>query len=87
MIKVEFTQEESKLMTAGLVHVIKHLNDQIDSDFKNGKKDYNRVFFRKEKIEQCQMLLFKLGGTYYTPKRVRENILNIPVLGNPPYQV
>lgn len=82
-----FSNEETKLITAGLVLEIKHLNDQIKSDKKNGKEKLNRVNWRQQKIEKCQKLLLKFGGTYFTPKTVVKKIMNQSVLGNPPYSI
>ena len=61
MTQLEFTEQEKSDLIQGLFASIHRLGNKIKNDDLHGRKDFNRVHFRKEKIERAKLLIEKLS--------------------------
>lgn len=59
MTSQSFTEEEKADILQGLSASIHRLSNKIKNDERNGRQDYNRVEWRKEKIERAEVLIEK----------------------------
>jgi hypothetical protein len=60
MTSQSFTEQEKADLIQGLAASIHRLNSKIKNDERNGRPEYNRIHWRKEKIERKKVLIEKL---------------------------
>jgi len=59
MTSQSFTEQEKADLIQGLAASIHRMSNKIKNDERNGRQDYNRIAWRKEKIERAKVLIEK----------------------------
>ena len=60
MTSQSFTEQERADLIQGLAASIHRMSNKIKNDERNGRQDYNRIAWRKEKIDRAKVLIEKL---------------------------
>lgn len=60
MTSQSFTEQERIDIIQGLSTLIKRSRNKITNDELHGRHDYNRIAWRKEKIERAKVLIEKI---------------------------
>lgn len=59
MTSQSFTEQEKADLIQGLAASIHRMSNKIKNDECNGRQDYKRIAWRKEKIERAKVLIEK----------------------------
>lgn len=59
MTSQSFTEQEKADLIQGLAASIHRVSNKIKNDERNGRQDYNRISWRKEKIDRAKVLIEK----------------------------
>ena len=76
MTSQSFTEQEKTDLIQGLSASIHRMSNKIKNDERNGRQDYNRIAWRKEKIERAKVLIEKFQQYEQLITKNHENLLH-----------